>query len=172
MKQQTMSRLPSGNHNKSAFQRTHSERWKWSEEVLQTAMKHTGEGMWFGQIYLPLVLLFGTKKKKTHSLYYFFRQCATLKYQHVCVVYSSGIRQALICPSIFHTCSLMRKFQLSRAWIRLSLSKVWKFHHRSCEAWVKWDCHSKVSWDHIILLWYIVGKCLNISNVANQYVEY
>ncbi len=25
-------------------------------------------------------------------------------------------------------------------------------------AWVKWDCHSKVSWDHIIMLRHCVGK--------------
>ena len=57
--------------------------------------------------------------------------------------------------SLSHTLSLMGRFPLDGAWIRLSLSKMWSL---SCGAWVKWDCHSKISWDRIIMLWYSNGK--------------
>lgn len=61
------------------------------------------------------------------------------------------------CASLLHFLSFTGRFQLNLAWICLNFSKVLK-SHQSCEAWVKWDCHFKKSWDHIIMLWYSIGK--------------
>lgn len=89
---------------------------------------------------------------------------AALRYLHMCLVsliwhYISHPFSFFSCPcaSLLHFLSFTGRFQLNVAWICLNFSKVLK-SPQSCEAWVKWDCHLKKSWDHIIMLWYSIGK--------------
>lgn len=84
------------------------------KEVLQTAMQHTGKGMCCGQIYCLWMSYLAPKRRIIVPL---VSQCATLKHLHMCIVFSSDIRQARssFCPSVSHTHSLMGKFQLIEA---------------------------------------------------------
>lgn len=101
------------------------------------------------------------------------RKRTTRKYLHVCLVFSSDIREDLtsFCSTVSlsptQTQTLMGRFPLGGAWIHLSLSKVWSL---SFGAWVKWDCHSKISWNRIIMLWYSDGK-FSWHNHVNRYAH-
>lgn len=53
--------------------------WKLSEEVLETVQRHTGKRHVLYTDLLPLVVIFGTKKKKTECIIPLVRQYATLK---------------------------------------------------------------------------------------------
>lgn len=101
---------------------------------------------------------------------------AALRYLHMCLVsliwhYISPPFSFFPCPcaSLLHFLSFTGRFQLNVAWICLNFSKVLK-SHQSCEAWVKWDCHLKKSWDHIIMLWYSIGK-FSWHSHAQRYTE-
>lgn len=98
-----MSCLPSGNHNKSAFQHTcfvGNDLKRFFKQPCNILGKACA---------LDRSIAFGSliwhQKEETGFLVLLVRQCATLKCLHVCIVFSSDIRQTLtlFCPSISQT---------------------------------------------------------------------
>lgn len=145
-----MNHLPSGNHNKSTAQRIQLLLWKLSEELLQITTRHTENDVLWPK--LPSDLIFGTAK----TIWFHCSTCATLEFLHEFIVFliwhQRSPRFIVSLLSLTRTHSLSwGSFNLTE-YPCLSLTNVLKFH-RSCEAYMKWDWHSKVGRDCVNILW-------------------
>ena len=157
-----MSPPPSGNHNKSVFWHSHtlaaSEMiWRGSSNSHATYWEQTCAADWSA---LPLVLISGSKKEETGFTLTLFRE--TLKCLRVCAyVWVS------VCVCGFHliwhhtgkpvlysaSLSISHKEVLTHRSVNmLEFEQGVEISNKGWEVWVKWDCHSDVNRDHIMVL--------------------